>query len=301
MKKLSDIEISFISLVKNPANKKGLIFKSSDKAPEFEKEVLLKSLSKDGVAYGIVYSPYELDSQGDWTDEEEIKKAAHNFMKNKNIANIDKEHSFLNEKAFVCESWIIKSYDDIFPHSVGAWAVGIKINDDELKELINKGEITGLSMAGFAKKSDEKILSKGADMPNENLEVLKSQNSELSAKVSKLEADLIKKGDEAAAIIKSKDEKIAELQNEVEAKNSEISELKKSHKADIVERLIKSGEMLPSRKEAALSLDGKAFDEFCSVCKSEAGAVLAKQSFEADAPKKDKLDPHLAKQMDLKI
>lgn len=298
MKKLSDIEISFISLVKNPANKKGLIFKSSDKAPEFEKEVLLKSLSKDGVAYGIVYSPYELDSQGDWTDEEEIKKAAHNFMKNKNIANVDTEHSFINEKAFVCESWIIKSYDDIFPNSRGAWAVGIKINDDELKELINKGEITGLSMAGFAKKSDEKILSKGAGMPNENLEVLKSQNSELSAKV----ADLIKKGDEAAAIIKSKDEKIAELQNEVEAKNSEISELKKSHKADLVERLVKSGEMLPSRKEAALSLDGKAFDEFCGVCKGEAQAVLAKQSFNADEPKKDDaLDPKLAKQMDLKI
>ena len=298
MKKLSDIEISFISLVKNPANKKGLIFKSSDKKPEFEKEVFLKSLSKDGVAYGIVYSPYELDSQGDWTDEEEIKKAAHNFMKNKNIANVDTEHSFINEKAFVCESWIIKSYDDIFPNSRGAWAVGIKINDDELKELINKGEITGLSMAGFAKKSDEKILSKGADMPNESLEVLKSQNSELSAKV----ADLIKKGDEAAAIIKSKDEKIAELQNEVEAKNGEISELKKSHKADIVGMLVKSGEMLPSRKEAALSLDGKAFEEFCSVCKSEAKAVLAKQSFEADAPKKDDaLDPKLAKQMDLKI
>ncbi|MBR4140852.1 MAG: hypothetical protein IKR42_03620, partial [Campylobacter sp.] len=105
MKKLSDIEISFISLVKNPANKKGLIFKSSDKKPEFQKEVLLKSLSKDGVAYGIVYSTYEVDSQGDWTDEEEIKKAAHSFMKNKNIANVDTEHSFINEKAFVCESW----------------------------------------------------------------------------------------------------------------------------------------------------------------------------------------------------
>ena len=298
MKKLSDIEISFISLVKNPANKKGLIFKSSDKKPEFEKEVLLKSLSKDGVAYGIVYSPYEVDSQGDWTDEEEIKKAAHNFMKNKNIANVDTEHSFINEKAFVCESWIIKSYDDIFPHSVGAWAVGIKINDDELKELINKGEITGLSMAGFAKKSDEKILSKGAGMP-ESLEILKSKNSELSAKVSELEADLIKKGDEAAAIIKSKDEKIAELQNEVEAKNGEISELKKSHKADIVERLVKSGEMLPSRKEAALELDGKAFDEFCSVCKSEAKAVLAKQSFEADEPKKDEINSAVKDQLGL--
>ena len=60
--------------------------------------------------------------------------------------------------------------------------------------------------------------------------------------------------------------------------------------------------MLPSRKEAALSLDEKAFDEFCGVCKGEAQAVLAKQSFEADAPKKDDaLDPKLAKQMDLKI
>lgn len=299
MKKLTDIEISFISLVKNPANKKGLIFKSAEtKEPDFQKEIVLKSLSKDGVAYGIVYSPYEVDSQGEWSDGEEIKKAAHNFMKNKNTANVDMEHSFMNEKAFVCESWIIKSYDDIFPHSVGAWAVGIKINDDELKELINKGEITGLSMAGFAKKSDEKILSKGAGMP-ESLEILKSKNSELSAKVSELEADLIKKGDEAAAIIKSKDEKITELECKVEAKNSEISELKKSHKADIVGRLVKSGEMLPRRKEAALSLDGKAFDEFCGVCKGEAEAVLAKQGFKADAPKKDEINSVVKDQLGL--
>ena len=295
MKKLSDIEISFISLVKNPANKKSLIFKSSDKEPDFQKEIVLKSLSKDGVAYGIVYSPYEVDSQGEWSDEEEIKKAAHNFMKNKNIANIDTEHSFMNEKAFVCESWIIKSYDDIFPNSRGSWAVGIKIDDDELKELITKGQITGLSMAGFAKKTELELkanLSKGEQMP---------QNDELIAKNAELEAIIKAKGDEAAAIIKSKDEKIAELENEIEAKNSEILELKKSHKADTVQRLIKSGEMLPSRKETALELDGKAFEEFCEVCKSEAKAILGTAKFNADAPKKDDtLDPSLAKQMDIK-
>lgn len=277
MKKLSDIEISFISLVKNPANKKSLIFKSSDKEPDFQKEVILKSLSKDGVAYGIVYSPYEVDSQGDWTNEEEIKKAAHNFMKNKNITNVDKEHSFLNEKAFVCESWIIKSNDDIFPYSRGAWAVGIKIDDDELKELITKGQITGLSMAGFAKKTEQNLetnLSKGVQMP---------QNDELIAKNAELEAIIKAKGDEAAAIIKSKDDEISALKNE-------ISELKKSHKADIVERLIKSGDMLPSRKEAAVSLEGKAFDDYCEMCQNEAKSVLSKSKFDPDEPKEAKED-----------
>lgn len=299
MKKLTDIEISFISLVKNPANKKGLIFKSAEtKEPDFQKEVVLKSLSKEGVAYGIVYSPYEVDSQGEWSDEEEIKKAAHNFMKNKNIANVDTEHSFINEKAYICESWIIKNDNDIFTYSRGAWAVGIKIDDDELKELITKGQITGLSMAGFAKKTEHELneavnLSKGVQMP---------QIDELIAKNKELEAIIKSKGDEAAAIIKSKDEKIAELQNEVEAKNSEISELKKSHKADIVGRLVKSGDMLPARKETAVSLEGKAFDDYCEMCQSEAKSVLSKSKFDGDEPKKDDtLDPNLAKQMDLKI
>ena len=297
MKKLSDININFISLVKNPANKKELIFKSGEVQPNFQKEIILKSLSKDGVAYGIVYSPYEVDTQGDWTTPEEIKKAAWRFMQNKHTANIDKEHSFMTEKAFVCESWIVKSNDDIFPNQMGAWAVGIKIDDESLKELIEKGEITGLSMAGVAVKEehelvkDETNLSKGAQMP---------QVDELIAKNAELEAIIKSKGDEAAAIIKSKDDEISELKNELEAKNSEISELKKSHKADIVERLVKSGEMLPSRKETALELDGKAFDEYCEVCKSEAVAVLKKSEFDGDKPKNE-LNADLAKQMDLKI
>ena len=296
MKKLSDIEISFISLVKSPANKKELIFKSGDKEPDFQKDIVLKSLSKDGVAYGIVYSPYEMDSQGEWSDEEEIKKAAWRFMQNKNIANIDKEHSFLNEKAFVCESWIIKSYDDIFSHSVGAWAVGIKINDEELKELIIKGEITGLSMAGLAKKEDEKIpnLMKGhTQMADEKKTNAKSEEE---TKVAELEAKI----KELSEALDKASKQIEALSETLKDKDKKISEIKKSHKADLVERLVKSGEMLPNRKQTALELDGSAFDSFCEVCKSEAGAVLNKKDFNADSKKSDELDPELSAQIGLK-
>jgi hypothetical protein len=46
-----------------------------------EREVrIIKSDSKKRYTLGVVYEPDVVDSQGDWTDAEEIEKAAHAFM-----------------------------------------------------------------------------------------------------------------------------------------------------------------------------------------------------------------------------
>ena len=282
MKKLSDIEISFISLVKNPANKKGLIFKSESE-PNFEKEIIFKSFKNgENVVYGLVYSPYEVDSQGEWSDEIEIKKACYEFMKNQNLKNIDKEHDFKEVGAYICESWIIKTDDDIFENQKGAWAVGIKITDADLAALIANGEITGLSMAGRARKTSEEIqiLNKGEQMA-EKTEALEAQIKELLAKVEELEKELA-----------TKNAQIEEL-------NTNLASVKKSHKTGLVERLVKSGEMLPARKDTALGLEGEAFESFCEVCKSEAESILKSKSLKIDEPKKDELDPSVKSQLGL--
>ncbi|WP_103583186.1 XkdF-like putative serine protease domain-containing protein [Campylobacter concisus] len=155
--KLTNLSITHISLVKAGANKKSIIYKSDASEPSFEKDVSIAKFDEEkGVVYGIVYSPDEVDTQGDFTDAAEIEKAAYAFMKDLKGQNIDKEHDFKPDgKAYVAESWIVRENDALFKsEKVGSWAVGIKIESDELKELIKSGEIAGLSMAGFAKREE---------------------------------------------------------------------------------------------------------------------------------------------------
>ncbi|WP_195836304.1 XkdF-like putative serine protease domain-containing protein [Campylobacter portucalensis] len=97
-----------------------------------------------GVVYGIVYSPDEVDAHGEMSSGEEIQKAAYGFMKGLNGGNVDREHDFKNRDAYVAESWIVRENDALFKgEKVGSWAVGIKLESDELKQAVKKGEIAG--------------------------------------------------------------------------------------------------------------------------------------------------------------
>ena len=165
-KKLTNIDIHFISLVKSGANKKEIIYKSGEtKPPTIEKTIQIHKVDKEQKrVYGIVYSPNENDTDEEFTTAEEIQKACDNFMKEGRTGKIDKQHDEVVGHGFVAECWITKEADPVFPDDpVGSWAVGIQIENDETWEEVKKGEIKGLSMGGFAvkeevKKSDEKSL-----------------------------------------------------------------------------------------------------------------------------------------------
>ena len=150
---LKDIDVTFISLVRKGANKKTIIFKSAEEAEDLKEIEIKKFDNKKGIVYGIVYAPDEVDTQGDLAKADEIEKASQNFMRNLSNHNVDKQHSFEKEDAFVSESWIVRKNDELFPdEKQGAWAVAIKVESDELKKEIEDGNITGLSMAGSAKR-----------------------------------------------------------------------------------------------------------------------------------------------------
>ena len=158
--KLENLEVSMISLVKSGANKKSIIYKSA-KEPNLSKDIKIIKSDEEGVVYGIVYSPNEIDSQGDFADANTIKTAAYSFMKSGFAKNVDREHSFNNVDAYVCQSWLIKSGDPVFPdEKEGSWAVAIKLESDELKDAVKKGEISGISMAGVANKIPAQETSK---------------------------------------------------------------------------------------------------------------------------------------------
>lgn len=235
-RRLSDISVSHISLVKAGANGRTFLFKSKEEEPKHE--VLVKFTKQDdvkGIVYGIVYEPEKVDSQGDIANADEIEKAAYDFMKARNTLNVDKQHDFSNVGAFVAESWIVKMGDPIFPDAVGAWAVAIKVEDEGLKAEIKKGDIAGLSMAGSAKtetvseddgniikaikegfesfkKAFEKATANSQSVSKDEINtLLKSELEPILKEKETLKAELTKTKDDLATITKEKEALVADL------------------------------------------------------------------------------------------
>ncbi|OQY56420.1 MAG: hypothetical protein B6247_03980 [Candidatus Parabeggiatoa sp. nov. 2] len=153
-KKLHDLVVDFISLVKHPATDKGIILKSGQQAQSFK---IIKTDDELQRAYGIVYAPNQVDLQGDSTDVQTIRTAADHFMREGRQKNIDVEHSFEpQENVYVAESWLVRQPDSLFSDEPdGAWAVGIQIKDADVWQRLKKGELTGISLAGTATVAEE--------------------------------------------------------------------------------------------------------------------------------------------------
>jgi len=166
-REILDADITFISLVKAGANQKVVIWKATKQPGELTLNKTFKILKTDDekqMVFGIVYSPGEVDTDGDFATAEAIEKMAYKFMKNGRTNNVDQQHDFVADEGFVAESWITKSGDPLFgDEPTGSWAVGIKIENAETWALIKSGEIKGLSMAGTAevveKSSNFKVQS----------------------------------------------------------------------------------------------------------------------------------------------
>lgn len=151
---LKNIHVDFISLVRKGANQKTILWKSAAGEPPHCWQVEIAKTDEDKrLVFGIVYSPGEVDSQGDMTDAAEIEKAAYAFLKTSRTGDgVDKDHTFTAESgAFVAESWLVRKGDPVFlDQPEGSWAVAIKIDDDALWSAVKSGEIGGLSMGGRA-------------------------------------------------------------------------------------------------------------------------------------------------------
>ena len=155
---LSQLRVHFISLVESPANKRQFLVKQAaheDGVEIVEKTVrIAKNDSKRRVAYGIVLAPDEVDDEQDTISAEEIEKAAYGFMQAGRSQQVDSDHDGDAGKGFVAESWLVRSGDPLFAEEPdGAWAVGIKVTDAETWDRVEKGELTGFSVAGLARRT----------------------------------------------------------------------------------------------------------------------------------------------------
>jgi hypothetical protein len=155
LSKLTNLSVSFISLVRAPATGKPLMLKTAE-GQRAEAIRIAKTDDERMMAFGIVYAPDETDSHGDTTDVTTIRKAAYEFLREGRSKNVDREHSFTSEMAYVAESWLIRKGDPLFPdEGEGAWAVGIQIGDPDIWRQLKSGELTGISLAGIAHAEPE--------------------------------------------------------------------------------------------------------------------------------------------------
>jgi hypothetical protein len=153
--KIKDLSVSFLSLVAKPATGKGLTLKAADGQRPATFDLIVKNDDMQR-AFGIVYAPDQEDAHGDTADALTIRRAAAEFMREGRLKNIDTEHSFTTEMAFVAETWLVRQGDKLFPDEPeGSWAVGIQINDPDLWSQLKSGTLTGISLAGIARREPE--------------------------------------------------------------------------------------------------------------------------------------------------
>ncbi|MCK4822626.1 hypothetical protein KA005_43080 [bacterium] len=227
-RRLSNIDVLYISLVDKGANMKKIVFKSDNlpEDPPISKIVeILKTDVDKKMVYGIVYSPEETDSQGDIASAEEIEKAAYGFMKYRRSGKIDKMHNMEPEEGFTAESWITRENDALFKDDSpeGSWAVGIKIEKAETWGEVKDKKLTSLSLMGSA-----------------NTEQLEKSESDNFWKLLKKKLG-IEDVDKAGRVISTLNTK--KIQDAINALNNllESAKVEKTEESEMTDEEIKTG------------------------------------------------------------
>lgn len=157
---ISDAKISFVSLVDKAANQREfLITKAENGNAEFAYNGrIIKMDDETHYITGVVYEPLTEDTHGNYMTAEEIQKSAYWFAKNGN--EIDLQHNFeAVEKAAVVENYIAPVDMNIGEETIqkGSWIMTVEIENVEIWDAVQKGELTGFSMGGVGKYSVEDI------------------------------------------------------------------------------------------------------------------------------------------------
>jgi len=125
------------------------------KEHEIAKFVFKKIDKKEYIVGGIVYPAKEEDSEGDWANKEEIWKALKNFMIKKRVIKVMHKGIFRNLPIIECFQPEVDTFkgglDEIHKIKAGDWWISLFLGDEkEIWERVEKGELTGFSIAGHA-------------------------------------------------------------------------------------------------------------------------------------------------------
>jgi len=102
---------------------------------------------------GVVLEPDVADSQKETYDADEVRKTAHLWMLE--FQNVGLQHrSIINHGVKPVESWIAPVDFVLNGETVkaGTWLLTVKVFDDEMWSAVKKGELTGFSIGGLARR-----------------------------------------------------------------------------------------------------------------------------------------------------
>jgi hypothetical protein len=124
--------------------------------------VTFKAVKDDEqVVLGPVYTPNEVDTDGESMTKEDVQKMAYDFLSAGRVQNIDLSHNFEPCGANVVESFVARKGDPDFEE--GAWILGVHVPDDTTWKKIKKGEINGFSFGGSVRKVTQTVLVEVTD------------------------------------------------------------------------------------------------------------------------------------------
>lgn len=157
---IRDAKIQYVSLVDRAANgRRFLVTKNEDGSAAFSGYGRIVKFDDEAhYLTGIVYEPFVEDAHGNFMTEEEIRKAAYWFSKNGD--KIDIQHSFSPaDRVYVVESYVAPCDMNIAGELIakGTWLMSVEVCDDEIWREVQKGGITGFSMGGYGRYSEENV------------------------------------------------------------------------------------------------------------------------------------------------
>lgn len=170
-------EVDAISLVENPAIEEDFIALSKE-------EVKFKAIDEDKrILVGLALVPdkkiLRSNEQGLYNiimSKETVKKAAHLYLKRLKLNNATLEHESSVGGVSVVESWMVEdiAMDKLNLYGVkpieGAWAVIMKVDNDEVWNDVKLGKYLGFSIEGIFKPVEmQENFSADKDISDEEL------------------------------------------------------------------------------------------------------------------------------------
>ena len=269
---IDDLTVEFISLVDAPANGEAIVLK--DQKGTAKSIALTKSDDELQRVYGIVYAVGEVDSDGDTVEDPAvIRKAANQFMKQSRQLNIDTQHSWQKEAAYVAESWLVKKTDPLFTDKKDAWAVGIQIEDPDLWTKVKNGDYTGISLGGVGRAREvEQVTEKQQCDGSGLIATIKEQVTKFLSTEKNQKKELEMEKQEVQAMIDEALAKQAPQSNQADSN----AQLTKADVAALIEKALQ-----PKPEPVTMEAIQKALDE-------KLAKALAKGTTGTDGEPEDK-------------
>jgi len=183
---LTDLEVTYVSGVENPAQDSQWVFakdadsqdadwgvtsplllhretqtikQGGERTPVWAEEGESEEKDHEQKAWAPVLIPNETDKQGDVIPVQEIERAAHNFLAH--YRKIDTDHDLFEGKGTPIESWTLKETQTFTlpdgtesrEYPAGTWMLGVQFNDESWERILN-GELQGFSIYGEASPLD---------------------------------------------------------------------------------------------------------------------------------------------------